>query len=227
MNSVLNDLKFKHPFTCLVSGMTSSGKTVLVRRILSNWKTLIDIDKQNLNVLWCYGQMQELYKKDIPNVSTNYISGKPTETSFELYKPDIIVFDDLMDELKNDENISNFFTRGSHHRNISVIYIVQNLFNQGKCMRNISLNCHYMIIMKGIRSAQQISVLGSQLFPGKTKSLKKIYNKATEKPFSYLIFDLHPRSNDKFRIRTRITREELGGNLARKNSFAPIYFELS
>jgi len=207
--------------------MTSSGKTVLVRRLLSNWKNLIDINKSNLNVLWCYGQQQELYKKAIANVNINYISGKPTETSLGLYKPDIIVCNDLMEELKNDENISNFFTRGSHHKNISVIYIVQNLFNQGKYMRNISLNCHYIIIMKGIRSAQQIAILGSQIFPGKSKQLKKIYNKATERPFSYLLFDLHPRSNDKFRIRSRITKEEVPVNLATKNSFAPLYFELN
>ena len=35
----------------------------------------------------------------------------------------------------------SFFTKGSHHRNLSIIYIVQNIFHQGKEMRNISLKC--------------------------------------------------------------------------------------
>ena len=39
MNFSFSDLKFKHPFTCIVSGMTSSGKTLLVRNILKNWKS--------------------------------------------------------------------------------------------------------------------------------------------------------------------------------------------
>jgi hypothetical protein len=207
--------------------MTSSGKTVLVRRILSNWRTLIDISKPTLNVLWCYGAKQELHNIPIKNVNINYINGKPNESLLNSCKPDIIVLDDLMEEIKNDEKMANIFTRESHHKNISVIYIVQNLFNQGKYMRNISLNCHYIVIMKGIRSAQQVSLLGSQLFPGKTKQIKKIFNKATENCYSYLLFDLHPRSNDRFRIRTRITNEECPVNLNKNNSCAPIFFELN
>jgi len=48
--------QFKHPFTCVVSGPTSTGKTVLVRKILENWKSLIHINSNVLNVLWYYGQ---------------------------------------------------------------------------------------------------------------------------------------------------------------------------
>ena len=45
-----------------------------------------------------------------------------------------------------DQRIVNLFTRGSHHHSLSVIYIVQNLFHQGKGSRSISLNSHYLTI---------------------------------------------------------------------------------
>ncbi len=47
---------FKHPFTCMVSGPTSSGKTILIREILSGYKNIINIETNNLRVVWAYGQ---------------------------------------------------------------------------------------------------------------------------------------------------------------------------
>ena len=38
---------------------------------------------------------------------------------------DLVVIDDLMSESGNNKRISKLFTKGSHHRNLSVIYIVQ------------------------------------------------------------------------------------------------------
>ena len=43
-------------------------------------------------------------------------------------KRNLIVFDDQMIYTSKDKRIVNLFIRGSHHRNLSVIYIVQNLF---------------------------------------------------------------------------------------------------
>jgi len=40
----------------------------------------------------------------------------------------LVVYDDLMDEA--DERMTRLFTRGSHHRNVSVIFMVQNVFNK-------------------------------------------------------------------------------------------------
>ena len=63
---------------------------------------------------------------------------------FDVNKPNLIVFDDQMIDVSKDKRIVNPFTRCSHHRNVSVIYIVQNLFHQGKGSRSINLNSHYL-----------------------------------------------------------------------------------
>ena len=51
-----------------------------------------------------------------------------------------MVLNDLMTQSDKDKRIADLSTKGSHHRNLSVIYIVQNIFRQVKEMRNISLN---------------------------------------------------------------------------------------
>ena len=51
---------------------------------------------------------------------------------FEVNKRNLIVFEDQIFDATKDKRIMNLFTRGSHHRNTSVIYMMKNLFHQGK-----------------------------------------------------------------------------------------------
>ena len=44
----------------------------------------------------------------------------------------LIVLDDLMAQSGKDKHIADLFTKGNHHRYQSVIYILQNVFHQGK-----------------------------------------------------------------------------------------------
>ena len=83
----------------------------------------------------------------------------------------LIVLDDLMAQSRKDKRIADLFTKGSHHRNLSIIYIVQNIVHQGKEMRNISLNAHYIVLFKSPRDKQQMSMLARQVNPGKYKNL--------------------------------------------------------
>ena len=62
----------------------------------------------------------------------------------------ILVFDDLMTNAKCDQRIADLFTKGSHHRNISLIYLTQNLFPKGKACRDIALNTKYMVLFTAI-----------------------------------------------------------------------------
>jgi hypothetical protein len=218
----LCNLQFKHPFTMIVAGPTGSGKTMIVRHILESWKILININVKNLKVLWYHGQHQELHNEDIKNIETIYINGKPHDKDIETFKPNIIVVDDLMDELRNDDTLAKIFTRGSHHNNICIIYIIQNLFLKGQQMRTISLNSQYFILTKNRRDLKQIETFGRQCFPGKSKGFLKVYEKATDKPFGYLLFDSHVSTEESQRLRTRITPQEINT----KNSIQPICFEL-
>jgi hypothetical protein len=52
----------------------------------------------------------------------------------------------------------------------------------------------------------------------------EIYEDATSKPFGYLLIDLKSDTPDKFRFRTRMTKEELSDSLRKKTRFAPYYY---
>ena len=226
----LKILKFKHPFTCIVAGPTFSGKTTWVRKFLTNWKYIVDnisVEKEYLNVLWCHGQSQDLHQIPIDNVTITYVKGFPSTSDLEQMKPDMVVLDDLMNELKNNQEMKNLFTKTAHHSGISVIYIVQNIFHQDKAMRDISLNTHYVVAMRGPRMTRQLGAFAEQIFPKSSTQLMSIYKDATVNKFSYLLFDLHPMSEEKFCIRTRIFKDELTENLSTKFDSVPIFYEIS
>lgn len=222
-------LKLRNPFTCIVAGSTGSGKTILVRRILKNFNEILyfgdNVIKNNLKVIWCYGQFQELHKQSIAkNVEVIYFDYLISSQEIKELKPDIIVIDDLMSEVSKNTELSNLFTRGSHHLGISIFFIVQNIFYQGKEMRNISLNSQYIILMKSLRSASQIKQLEYQIFGEKTKSFEQIFQDSTSKPFGYLLIDLKSDTPDDLRLKTRLTEEELPPSIKRKTRFAPYYY---
>ena len=116
--------------------------------------------------------------------------------------PHLVIMD------SQDKRIEIFFTRIAHHRNCSVIYIVQNLFNQGKGHRTCSLNCQYLVLFKSPRDLSQIRFLEQQMFPGKKNFLIESYNDATEKPYHYLFIDLKPDTPNHLRVRGRVLDEE-------------------
>ena len=126
-------MTFKHPFSMVVSGPSGSGKSVWTKKLLLS--SLIQPSPER--IIWCYGQWQPLYdniRKRIPRIE--FVNGKPDHLNDQHYidvsKRNVLVFDNLMTEAKCDQRIAGLFTKGSHHRNISVVYLTQNLFPQGE-----------------------------------------------------------------------------------------------
>ena len=115
-----------------------------------------------------------------------------------------MVIDDQMEDAGGDKRIVNLFTRGSHHRNLSVIYIVQNLFHQGKNSRSIRLNSHYLVRFKMPRDKLQILTLAKQMYPGNTDFFVKRYEEAVRRPFGCLLVDVKTTTQDNCRLRTNV-----------------------
>ena len=63
----------------------------------------------------------------------------------------LLIIDDKMEEVGNSTSFQNLFSRGSHHRNLTTIYLLQNLYNPAKNQRTVSLNTHYNIVFKNTR----------------------------------------------------------------------------
>ena len=113
-----------------------------------------------------------------------------------------------MTEMADSKAMSDLFTKHSHHRNISIIFILQNLFVQGKQMRNISLNAHYIFLTKSRRDLNQVKRLGQQVF-GKGQYFYDAYKKCVlDKEYGYILLDLSPNTDERFRVRSNIIPDE-------------------
>ena len=192
-------MKLLHPFTCIVSGPSGCGKSSLVKAILQ-----LDVIKPLPdNIVWLYAEDQPLYKS-MKNVE--FIQGIPDdlETRFQRRYNNVLILDDLMTQCHSDERLTRLFSVGSHHKNLSIIFIIHNLFHYGKEMRTVSLNSHYIILFKNPRDRLQISTLARQMYPGQSQFLIEAFQDATKEAYGYLAIDLKPTTADKLRIRTGI-----------------------
>ena len=129
---------------------------------------------------------------------------------YDSFKPEennLLVVDDGQNDY--DAEMAKFFTRSAHHRSLTVIFIVQNLFFQSKHSRTISLNANYIVVLKAPRDAAQIGYLARQLYPTQPKFLVEAYKDCTSKPHSYMLLDLQQTTPDQLRVRSSILPNQI------------------
>ena len=122
----------KHPFTAVVSAPTKAGKTEWVKNLVLNAEKMISPTPQL--IYWSYSEWQPAYSElQSSNADIHFCQGFPDlgELKANLEVPKFLILDDQMQEMKRDKRLVQLFTKGSHHYNISVIHIVQNLFFEG------------------------------------------------------------------------------------------------
>ena len=119
------DPRLKNPFLMIIAGPTNSGKTLFVQKLINNrYKFLYPkLDE----IIYCYSEWQPVYNELVKLDNITFIDGLPQTEHFKFDRFRLIILDDLMDKL--DERVTRIFTKESHHRGISVVYITQNLFS--------------------------------------------------------------------------------------------------
>ena len=101
-------------------------------------------------IVWCYKEWQKSYNilQEREGSNLKFIQGIPDDEDEIVTDPSathLLIFDDMLGD-KDEEKIRLWFTRKRHHRNACVAYITQNLFQQSKSSRTISLNAHYLVL---------------------------------------------------------------------------------
>ena len=202
------DLTLKHPSKILIYGPSNSGKSTFVEKLLLYMKELFDIYFDKIFYI------SENYFPKFQYIHGRFINKLKDINKEFLDKLDnnqnkLIIIDDKMHSATNDILISDLFTKLSHHKNITVIMLVQNLFPKSKYMRDISTNSTYIVLMSNPRETLQIKTLSSQIDGTNSNFIFNCYKDATkDKPFSYLFLDFDQNTPENVRVRTNIFPNE-------------------
>jgi len=191
----------------LVAGCTGSGKSTWMKTLLTKANDMFDEPPRR--TMYCYTVYQPLFDEMLNTIpSLTFHRGLPSEQRIKDLASDaphtILILDDLADKVVQSQEMTDLFTKFNHHLNISTFFIVQNLYTQGKHARTIYLNCHYIILFKSLRDKQQIALLGRQILGRHSKSMVEAYDDCMNIPYNYLVVDISPHTDDRFRLRSAI-----------------------
>jgi len=166
-------LPFKHPFTAIISGPTDCGKTSFVMNVIDNADTLIQPTPDK--IIYYFADYPPMFYR---YSHVDFRQGVPKSSEIEDIRDALVKLDDMM--IEADQKILNIFTCKSHHREISVIFFVQNFFNKKKYMRTISLNAQYIVLFRNPRDNSQFAHLARQLYPHTSRFAVEAYKKGTD-----------------------------------------------
>ena len=159
-------IQLGHPFGVLVAVGTKIGNTTFVEQLLANAQIMIDPTAENIVYFYSQSEYQDTFGEiEVLVPGIEFVQGLP-DSMLDNINPNmrnVYIIDDMMGE--RDAIIVKLFTKKSHHGNLSVIYIVQNLFHQSKEHRTISLNATYLVLTKNVRDASQVIHVAKQLYP--------------------------------------------------------------
>ena len=194
---------FRQPARIIIAGYSNSGKTVMCSELI-----IRNTDRFGY-ILYCGVDSHPLQNNQ--NLSSKFIVSQEILNPFEYSSLTsdgiLLVLDDCFLEAAENKHVVEAFTKG-RHKNISIIFITQNLFHSGKFSRSIALNCSHYILMRN-RDLSQIENLGRQIF-GKcaSKEFVEVYKKAlTYNTYGYLLIDLAPNTPEQLMLRTNILEE--------------------
>ena len=158
---------------------------------------------------YCYGEWQDGFR-DMKDAGVQFHEGIPELDHFKSWFPKdgLLALDDLIAEGGEEKALLDLFTKHSHHQNITVLYLCQDMFPPGKYAKSISRNAHYIAAFKNPRDQLGIRNLLLQSFPTQWQEVLDTFRKVTDRPNGYMLLDLHPASQDDQRVISRVLKDE-------------------
>lgn len=199
-------LPFFSPTTICISGPTQSGKSMFTKKLVENANAMFTLPPER--ILYAYSEHQKLFDEmqNIPNLT--FHEGLPDRQRLEELadntKHSLVILDDLMSKIVQSEELLHLFTIMSHHRGISVVYLSQNLFNQGRYAKTIALNSANFVLFRNPRDMRQLLTFASQILPGQTQYFLDCFTKSTQRMYNYILVDLSSHRDRKYLLRTGI-----------------------
>ena len=115
------------------------------------------------------------------------------------------MLDDLFDEAAQSKEFLALVVAG-RHRNVHLMVLRHNLFQQTKNSKTIDLNVTQLILFNSPRDSEQIGILGRQL--GERYTTIEAYKRATQKSYGHLMIDLDVRNSKTLRYSSNCSGDE-------------------
>jgi hypothetical protein len=185
------------------------GKTTFVFRLIR--QRALMIDDPPVQIIYALPANQEIHvPDDIKNdKDVVFFKGIPNFEDFNDKKPRLVVIDDQIQDCG--DQVVTLFTRGSHHFNVSVILLTQNIFFSSPGFRTMSINSHYLVLFKSPRTQDQVACLGRQICPDNIKFFQESYVDSCREPHSYMLLDMTQSTDEDLRFRSKIFADDKDG----------------
>ena len=143
------------PTTVTVVGPTRCGKTEVGFKMLLSDSVFLPAPTR---IRYHYGAWQnKLADVEASDPRFEFMDGLPVyDDLLCVGSHSVMVIDDLMEEVSKSKTAMDIFTKHGHHRNMTVLFLVQKLYSQTHNTRVISQNP---------RDASSVHTLGRQMYP--------------------------------------------------------------
>jgi len=180
-------LKFYAKSNILVIGSSGSGKTTSVLRIIKE-RLIYPFPEKIVYLYGAHQPFMDSWNKDKTNPRINFVKGLDLTVVDKHKESKLLIVDDLILELNKD--MAQHFIAGSHHKNVTTIFITHSLFLNNEYYRLISNNSQYIMLFKNKRNFSQVSTLGRQILGENRNLLLEAYKYL--KPFQFVLLSFHP-----------------------------------
>jgi hypothetical protein len=195
-----NDLLLKHKFNMIVSAGTMAGKTEWVSRLIRERDRMIDTKIER--IFYHYG----IYTEDVlelQKLGIETIPGMPDPKTYFKHDnpPTLLILDDLITDA-TEAFLQRLFTFGTHHCNISTIFITQDLF--AKQLKVARSNTQYFVLMRNPPGLREVRNFALQIYPKNFKFFMDCYDDAINEEYGFLFVNLHTKSPPILKLQTHI-----------------------
>ena len=189
---------FDTPFRSLVVAPSGSGKSNFITNLISLFcKGRGTYD--NIYI-FCKCKDEPLYRyladksKGLIEVFEN-LEKLPALNDLNACKQTLIIFDDMVTDIKKHPIISEYFIRG-RKKGASIMFLSQSFYNTQKIIRQ---NENYVVILK-LGGRRDINSLLREVSTKLTKEqLLNMYKEATKIKFDVMIINLEKSGNERYR----------------------------
>ncbi len=190
-------IKFLANHNTIIFGQTGAGKSQFMLELIR--QKLVEPFPKNVYYMFNIEQPWMSSWHDTEEQPITFIKGLNFD-KLDTSMPSLLVVDDLILS-KDKTDIAEMFIMGSHHKQVSLFYITQNLFPNCPVFRLMAANAHYYVLFHSRRHTRQVNTLARQVFSGgELKRISNAYLRCSKQSRGFIILCFAPELSSKLTV---------------------------